>query len=1079
MNAAQSTSSAFSSPEVRVVDASAGSGKTYALARRYVQLVLHPRLAARPASLRGILALTFTNKSAFEMKARILQFLKKIALKDLSATDAQNLLKPVGLSEDEASERSYAVMDYLIRHYNFFQVQTIDKFINALLCGCAFKIGLTANFRIKTNSHEYLLYSLDQMIDAAAEDAATRQTLEAFLHQYLYIENRSGWFPKDDMLGIIKTLFGQHNTFGKAFVPSAVSIEDLIKEKKKVLGLMHQLRDVMPDGVHARFRNSFEKFINEHTQGFDVDTLSNYFAREALPLRKHAEADPEAHRLWEKIRRGLIAICEHEAASIFNPYIRIFDRIRAYFQALSARDDVLFLEELNTKAGALFDTNHVTVEELYYRLATRFHHYLVDEFQDTSRLQWTNMETMIEEALSTGGTLFYVGDKKQAIYGFRGGEVKLFDHIKDRFAMFNVKVDVLSRNWRSHKQIVDLNNQVFSWDNLDRFIAAKQDREARSTSKSHPVVFSDGDLKEIHNVFADAIQTPTAAHDQGYVRIEPLKARNRQERDEMMRPKLTGLINELTQRFRYQDIAILTRGNQDIEMMTTWLLEEHIPVESERTSNIQQNPLVAEIMAFLRFLDSPIDNIAFAQFILGDIFTRATGMAVTDAQAFIFSLRERVHTERDVYIYTEFRKAYPEIWAEFIDPFFKSVGLYPLYELVISLMHTFKVLIHFPEAQGFFMHLLELIRKQEEESADISAFITAFDQLAGEDLYVEVADTDAVKLLTIHKAKGLEFPVAIIPFLGMDVKVGASRENYQQSFTLQPADNALSLIRLKGEYYRYSDALYQIYREEYKKAFIAELNNIYVALTRPRYELYAFVPAKVGNKFNIARLLLPEEAYEQGTRPAYPSAKPDQAVQDKQVCRLAPTPAINWIAYLNKAFGPARALHHRPQRLKGEVCHYLLAWLNDLNQQDLDQRLAGARAQAAVMFPLYDRIDECAAVVKKLVTAPELKRFFYPEAAEVFTEKAVVDANGETRRIDRMLVGPKQVVIVDFKSRQEGAGQARDKDADQGTDAPAGISGSERQQMQAYLRIAAVLYPHKTVEGYLIYMDCGKAIQVN
>ena len=141
------------------------------------------------------------------MKGRILEFLKKIALKQLSKPQEDDILKPLGLNCDQASKKAYAVMEGIIRHYNFFQVQTIDKFINALLSGCSFKIGLTANFKIKTNSKDYLARSLDQLIDRARDDKKVLKAFESFLHHYLYLENRSGWFPKDDILAIITTLF--------------------------------------------------------------------------------------------------------------------------------------------------------------------------------------------------------------------------------------------------------------------------------------------------------------------------------------------------------------------------------------------------------------------------------------------------------------------------------------------------------------------------------------------------------------------------------------------------------------------------------------------------------------------------------------------------------------------------------------------------------------------------------------------------------------------------------------------------------------------------------------------------------
>ena len=183
-------------PEVRVVEASAGSGKTFALAKRYVQLLLNPDLHFEQVPIRNILAITFTNKAAFEMKARILDFLKRIALKSLSSDEARDILGPIGVDEDTASHKAYAIMEELIHNYNFFQVQTIDSFINALLSGCAFKVGLSANFKIRRNYSEYLERSLDQMIDAAGQNKNVQKTFERFLHQYLYLENKTGWFPK-------------------------------------------------------------------------------------------------------------------------------------------------------------------------------------------------------------------------------------------------------------------------------------------------------------------------------------------------------------------------------------------------------------------------------------------------------------------------------------------------------------------------------------------------------------------------------------------------------------------------------------------------------------------------------------------------------------------------------------------------------------------------------------------------------------------------------------------------------------------------------------------------------------------
>nr|MBP6343650.1 UvrD-helicase domain-containing protein [Candidatus Omnitrophota bacterium] len=164
----QNHSFPFECPEVRVVEASAGSGKTFALAKRYVQLLISS--SHQESALRTILAITFTNKAAIEMKARILEFLKKIALSKLSAAEYKEIVSPLNLTEEEAGGRAFRVMEALIRNYNFFQVQTIDSFINALLSGCSFKINLSANFDIRRNTHEYIAKALDRLIDRAVTD---------------------------------------------------------------------------------------------------------------------------------------------------------------------------------------------------------------------------------------------------------------------------------------------------------------------------------------------------------------------------------------------------------------------------------------------------------------------------------------------------------------------------------------------------------------------------------------------------------------------------------------------------------------------------------------------------------------------------------------------------------------------------------------------------------------------------------------------------------------------------------------------------------------------------------------------
>jgi len=1038
----------FSSPEVKVVEASAGSGKTYALAKRYVQLALNPDGAAAKMPIRHILALTFTNKAAFEMKARIIEFFKRIAFQKLSSVERQNILTPVNLSSSQAGDKAYAIMENIIRHYNFFQVQTIDTFINALLSGCAFKIGLTANFRIKTNYGEYLQYSLDHLIDAAGRDGELRQTFERFLHHYMFLENRSGWFPRDDMLTIITALFNQKNTYGGHFQALPVTSEDIVKVKAAILKNIKALESMFPDGMHAGFRKAYDKFVTNHQKGFDIDAVSNYFARDEVPVRKGVEVPRDLEQLWIKIRRDLTGLSEEEAYASFNPYLELFSLVLKGFYAKAAKDDCLFLNELNRRArDDLFLKGEITTHELYYRLATSFHHYLIDEFQDTSRLQWGNLKNLIEEALSTGGTLFYVGDRKQAIYGFRGGDVSLFDEIRDDFQMFNVRGDVLINNFRSQKAIVDLNNRVFSLENLDRFIR-EHAAQAEKKDKKLAVGFSAEDLERLHHIFESAHQTYQSDNDGGYVHIEHVDIGNKDERDLELRAKVVALIYDLRQRFSYSDIAILTRGNREIARMTNWLLEEGIPVESERTSDVRGNAIVREIIAFLQFLESPIDNSAFAEFILGDIFTGVTGLNKQQMHDFIFSLNAEWQKRKDVYLYARFRERYPEIWTEFIDEFFRNVGLYPLYELLITMYKRFQVFECGDGHQGFLMHFLELVKKNEEEHGDLASFLDYFEHLQGEELYIHVTGKEAVRVLTIHKSKGLEFPAVIFPYLGMDIQIGTKMGEYQPSYVLRHDGDQMALVRLKKPYRLFSENLNRVHEEEYKKSFVSELNSLYVAMTRPRYEFYGFIPKKVGQKNNPARLLIPEDCFTLGTQRNYPIGRR----REGEVYEMASSVYPDWIGYLKDEFLDAGLIHRKEQRFKGEVMHYLLSHIGNLDADDADAAVARAVDETANVFPYVEEMNDYTRRVKTMITHPDLKQYFYCDLAEVFTEKEVVDKFGRSRRCDRLIITDDQVRIVDFKSTRDGENEHED-------------------QIREYKMILAGLYPEKSIHGYILYMD--------
>ncbi|MFA5260774.1 MAG: 3'-5' exonuclease, partial [Candidatus Omnitrophota bacterium] len=812
------------------------------------------------------------------------------------------------------------------------------------------------------------------------------------------------------------------------------------------------LKEQASAALDGRFLKSLEKFLAQYQGGFDIDRVSDFFTREDLPVKKSAELPDSVYRLWADIRSHLKTLCEEEALTAFDPYIEIFQHIKADFELKARKDDLLFLEELNKKAKSLFDEGAVTVEELYYRLATRFHHYLLDEFQDTSLLQWSNLKMMVEEALSTGGSLFYVGDKKQAIYGFRGGEIQLFDGIQQQFSHFNVCQEQLANNYRSQQAIVEFNNRIFSIENLRRFIAAKEEFE--EDKKKTPVVFTEGEFQMLENVYGSSRQSHSPGREAGVVRVEIVVSDRKEDRDELIREMVVGRIEDAQRRFPLKDIALLTRSNDEIELLTRWLTEAGIPVQSERTVNIRENALVQDLIFLLKFLHSPIDNCAFARFIFGDLFSAC----VRDKdvyQKYLLETRTKMAAEKDFVLYRDFRGRFPRVWDDMFDEFFRQAGLYPLYELMISILRRFDVFVHFPGQQGFVMRFLELIKEEEENYTDAGSFLEKFDDMEEEKLYVHMTDAEAVKILTIHKAKGLEFPVVVIPFLGMRIKIGAGGGVGQVSYVLDFKEQNLRLMRIKEKYLKYSGPLYDIWREEYVRAFLFELNSIYVALTRASEELYVFVPNKTGTGFNPAQFLFPEECMQTGE-----AARRDRKASRKGPRLLLPPPVYqDWLAYLKDEFLDGDKVLRRQAVLRGDIAHAVLSFIDNLEGENVEESVGLALRQARALYPQIGEGREYQTLVCRFVSDEQIRPFFYIKEGDVCREWETVDRQGQTRRIDRLILGSQEIWVADFKSSREPA-----------TD--------YFQQVRAYMHIVRELFPGKVVRGFLLYIDTCAAEEV-
>jgi len=1046
-------STALKFPEVRIVEASAGSGKTRALARRYIQLLMHPHLNSQGDPLKSILAITFANKAAFEMKERVLSFLKAIALDNFpSEREKKELLNSMPAAEGDARRMAYEAMERIIRNYNFFQIRTIDSLINTILRASAFNRPSypSAGFRVKKDYSGYLAYSLDELIDTAQNDKRAMTLLNKFLMQYLYVENKPGWLPKADMLSILLGLLNEVNTYGGSLVKAGRRGGKSVTigfRKQKILRLMKNLSGNLPDGVNKSFVSKLGAFIETNEDGFKTSQLLDKFESNIeIPLNKGYNGTASSAAAWKSIRREIGKFCEAEAFSLFDCYVDIFEEVFSNFNALSKKEDITFLEELNRQAMVLFDAKSMSLPELYYRMATSYKHFLIDEFQDTSTIQWKNLSDMVDEAISTGGTLFCVGDKKQAIYRFRGGNALLINSLKERYKNVRPTEEFLSCNFRSHREIVEFNNSLFCEDNLKRVI--------EEVGKG---ILAPCDVKEVLGVFDGACQEYERGKEGGYVKVELIDYKNVDERNVVVRQKLLGLVKELRKRFSARDIAVLANKNDEVEMLTGWLLEGGVPVESEKTLSIRENSRIKELISLLKFLDFPPDNLFFASFILGDIFLKASGISRASISEFLLRLgRERQDFKQKPY-YQRFREEFPQIWEGLFETLYKKVGFLPLYELVISIMEKFCVAKNFAQGQGFFMKFLEVVKRYEEETTSLSAFLDFFEKANADELYVNIESSGAIKVLTIHKAKGLEFPVIIAPFLEMDIN--AVPHGRKKPYTVREGEDGISLLRLLKEYSSFSECLKELYKEEYKRSVIDELNRIYVALTRASCELYIFVPAKSGNAVKPMRLLIgaPAQRLEMG-------AQSDYQLKDKRrKSILKDIPASEykeWAGLLQDEFIQEDKIRNRHKILKGEIYHYILSFVGNLHNQDAPKVLKAALRRASMAFPAIEDFSSYERTIAGLLGEERFSQFFYVEGGVVYQEKEIVNHHGDTKRIDRLIESSGEIMVVDYKSSKDEAKRGH-------------------EQVSEYIRIVKDVYPGSDVKGFLIYLDDLSVDEVN
>lgn len=1040
-----------------LLKASAGSGKTHALSLRFVQLLLADRLPAlAPSDLRNILAITFTRNAAREMKERILSWLKKCHRGDPETCG--EVLAVVDLDPESLPGRAAAAVGRILTRYTDFQVETIDGFMASVFKASAVDLGLAPDFEIVLDPGEIFEYAffryLRRVSNRTREGGVFRTILDEILGN-LTQDAAFHWDPTDVLLDKLRGLSEALAARGGDLV-----VEDGREERARLQAGVAAAaaacaERITASGLEPSARSSWGKTIwpAVRERRF-ADLVGASF--KTVPVKagrgKPAQAArAEVAEAWRTLEGVVNAYLAHYAAHFFDPYGVAFRDFSASLDRVKRERSTVFIADVNARLAAYLDEG--IVPDVYFRLGDRIAHFLVDEFQDTAPVQWANLRPLVENALAGSGSLFIVGDAKQAIYGFRNADFRIMRRLEsgqEAFASVAADVRELSQSRRCDEAVLAYVKKVFL--------------EDAPRIEAYAGVAPLSGLTDFRQEVLDAKRRP------GYVEYTVLEARrpgaedagdgkdeppadeaSGEDADAPERAVVQDRVRDLRARgYAYADIAVLTYKNDNVVRIASWLNEAGIPFIPFSSLDIRKRAVIQEILGLLLFLDSPPDDLSFASFLLGRVFAAKVGrdgpaLGPGHWRRFLFECRLAGAAP----LYVALRKRHPDVWDALFERLFKSVGYYPLYDLVTLAFRVFDVFRLFPEEEGALVKLLEVIRDFEGTGRnDLREFLAYAGRGDGEGSAWTIdvpSGTDAVKVMSIHKAKGLGFPAVLLLLYGESF--------HPPDFFLDEGDGGVRVYKINKELAGADERLARIYEDERTRETVNRLNTLYVGLTRARSELQV-VAVKGRTKGYPFDLLGTEGHASAAERPPAPdcprSAEPPRA----EVLRFVEAPG--------EAPRPARELASGRSVRRGELVHAILARLEFLGD--------GWEADVAAIveaLPLSGRDRGLAAEAGRSVAAalgafPRQDLFTAAPGRRALREFTLCGRDGRAYRIDRLVLDEERAVVIDFKTGAPGeAPETEDR------------RRADREQVRVYMALVEEAMPGGRASGLLIYLDRG------
>lgn len=1030
-------------PRLLVYKASAGSGKTFTLAVQYIK-----QLIDDPYSYKRILAVTFTNKATTEMKERILSQLYGIAISNKSSDGyLKEIMKYSDRSEDEIRKTAAIALKNIIHDYSRFRIETIDSFFQSVMRNLARELELGANMSIELNNADVLSDAVDAMIEKLDRKSPALYWLIEYIEERIADDKR--WNVSSEIKN-----FGR-NIFDESYIEKGVNLRKKLQDQKFIPQYRKKLQE-MREAVLEQMKGFNEHFLDIlDCNGLEISDLkrgktgiASYFNKIAsgrlgneivtdtvvkcMESADNWAAQKAANREKVIALAGEVLIPVLEAAedkrkkngSILNT-CELSLRYLNNLQLLMHIDNEVREQNLNHNRFLLSDTNallHSLIREgdasfVYEKIGTTIDTVMIDEFQDTSRMQWENFRLLLQESLSQKEGSMIVGDIKQSIYRWRNGDWKILAGL-DKDKSFKINSKTLDTNWRSEANIIRFNNEIFT------SACNVLNGRYKETEKE--------DCIQLINAYSDVRQKTSKKSNKGYVKVSFISDKEDNPYTEatldLLSKEVDSLVNDGV---KVNDIAILVRKNKSIPAIADYF-DKNTPyrVVSDEAFRLDASLAVCMLIDGLRYISEPEDRTACAR--LAVAYQRNILNKETDYNTVLLNNIED-------YLPAEFRLLLPEL------------NLMPLYKLLEKLFIIFSM-DRINEQDAYLCAFYDSVTEyMNNNSSELTAFISYWNETLCSRT-IPSGEISGIRILSIHKSKGLEYHTVLLPFC--DWKMENETNNHLLWCKTNEKENDIPpFCELDLTPVNYSSAMSESffsdsYREEKLQLWVDNLNLLYVAFTRACKNLIVW--CKYGQKGTVSELMensiaevknielrtnLNETDGDEGPEdPVYEFGElciSEEKQKETSTNRLIPNVSAvkiklesieteidfkqsnrsaDFIRGEEDEASNNRSLYIR----QGQLLHTLFASVNEIG--DLDKAIDRLVFEGVIESSSQEK--EIRIIAEKAFANDKVKEW-YDGSWTLFNECAIIyndeDGSTQTRRPDRVMMKNNEAVVVDFK----------------------------------------------------------------